>query len=310
MEKMNILLTGGSGMVGSNLLNNKAIKTFQVHAPNSKELNLTNFEAVCDYVEEINPKIIIHAAGKVGGIQANIKEPVRYFIDNLEMGRNIVLAARKFKIKKLINIGSCCLYPRNQNAPISESLILKGELEPTNEGFALAKIATARLCDYIRREDPSCQYKTIIPCGLYGEFDKFDPTDSHLMPAIIQKVHQAKVNKLSKVEIWGDGQARRELMYAADLAEALLKAIQDFDKLPEYMNIGLGFDHTINEYYEAVAQVVGFEGEFIHDKSKPVGMNRKLLNIDQQLNWGWSAKHNLISGIEKTYRYYLKNYIK
>lgn len=308
MEKIKILLTGGSGMVGSNLLNNVGIKNFQIYAPTSKDLNLTDYESVCNYIEKINPNIIIHAAGKVGGIQANIKEPVAYFIDNLDMGRNIVLAARKFKIKKIINIGSCCLYPRNQIHPISESLILKGELEPTNEGFALAKIATARLCDYIRREDPSCQYKTIIPCGLYGDFDKFDPSDSHLIPAIIHKVHQAKVKKISRVEIWGDGQARRELMYAADLAEALLKAIHDFDILPDYMNIGLGFDHTINEYYEAVAKVVGFDGEFIHDTSKPVGVGRKLLNIDRQLNWGWSAMHTLSSGIEKTYKYYLQKY--
>jgi GDP-L-fucose synthase len=308
MNKYRILLTGGGGMVGRNVLEHSAIGDFDVIAPPSTELDMRDFGAVQAYLQKHQPDMVIHAAGKVGGIQANMREPVSFLMDNLDMGRNIVWAAHQAGIKRLINLGSSCMYPRNHNQPLREEMVLTGELEPTNEGYALAKVVTARLCDYIMREDPSCQYKTLIPCNIYGRYDKFDPAHSHLVPAIIYKVHQAKKNGHGSVEIWGDGTARREFMYAGDLSDAIVRAINNFDTLPSYMNVGLGDDYTINDYYHAAADVMGYAGSFTHDIGKPVGMARKLVSVERQQSWGWSAGHTLRQGLEKTYQYYLKEY--
>jgi GDP-L-fucose synthase len=269
-------------MVGRNLLEHPGIVEFEVLAPRSGELDLRNFSAVQGYMQKHQPDMVIHAAGKVGGIQANMREPVGFLLDNLDMGRNIIWAAHKAGVKRLINLGSSCMYPRNHSEPLREEMVLKGELEPTNEGYALAKVVTARLCEYIMREDASYQYKTLIPCNIYGRHDKFDPAHSHLVPAIIHKVHQAKQDGQASVEIWGDGTARREFMYGGDLADAIVHSIKNFDSLPACMNVGLGHDHTINEYYEAVASVMGYGGVFTHDLSKPVGMARKLVSIEKQ----------------------------
>jgi len=306
MSKSRILLTGGGGMVGRNLLEQPAIGEFDVLAPRSSELDLRDFDAVQSFLKVNQPDMIIHAAGKVGGIQANMREPVGFLMDNLDMGRNIVWAAHQAGIKRLINLGSSCMYPRNHDEPLREEMVLKGELEPTNEGYALAKVVTARLCDYIMREDAAFQYKTLIPCNIYGRYDKFDPAHSHLVPAIIHKVHQAKQSGQETVEIWGNGTARREFMYAGDLSDAIMRAVNTFDTLPNYMNVGLGHDHTINDYYQAAADVMGYTGGFVHDVSKPVGMARKLVSVERQQAWGWSARHELRDGIEKTYNYYLK----
>ena len=295
-------------MVGRNVLEHPAISDFEVLAPCSSELDLLDFNAVQAYFRKHQPDMVVHAAGKVGGIQANMREPVSFLMHNLDMGRNIVWAAHQAGIKRLINLGSSCMYPRNHSEPLREDMVLKGELEPTNESYALAKVVTARLCDYITREDASSQYKTLIPCNLYGRYDKFDPVHSHLLPAIIHKVHQAKQSGQQTVEIWGDGTARREFMYAGDLADAIARAINNFDALPIYMNVGLGHDHTINEYYQVAAEVMGYTGGFTHDLSKPVGMARKLVNVERQQAWGWSAQSDLHTGIEKTYDFYLKEF--
>lgn len=310
MSKTRILLTGGGGMVGRNVLEHPAIGEFEVLAPRSGELNLLDFNAVQAYLYESQPDIVIHAAGKVGGIQANMREPVGFLMNNLDMGRNIVWAARQAGVRRLINLGSSCMYPRNYSEPLREEFVLKGELEPTNEGYALAKVVTARLCEYIAREDSSYEYKTLIPCNLYGRYDKFDPAHSHLIPAIIHKVYQAKKSGLQAVEIWGDGTARREFMYAGDLADAVVRAISSFNTLPSVMNVGLGYDSTINEYYQAAADVMGYTGSFVHDLSKPVGMARKLVNVERMKAWGWVAKSDLRTGIEKTYDFYLKEYLQ
>ncbi|MDD4911802.1 MAG: GDP-L-fucose synthase [Sideroxydans sp.] len=310
MRKTKILLTGGGGMVGQNLLEHPAIREFDVLAPRSSELELRDFNSVQAYMHMHQPDMVIHAAGKVGGIQANMREPVGFLMENLDMGRNIVWASRQAGVKRLINLGSSCMYPRNHNEPLVEELVLKGELEPTNEGYALAKVVTSRLCEYITREDASFQYKTLIPCNLYGRHDKFDPKHSHLVPAIIHKVHQARCSGQSSVEIWGDGTARREFMYAGDLADAMVRCVKEFDSLPALMNIGLGYDYTINEYYQAAADVMGYTGTFAHDLSKPVGMARKLVSVERQKTWGWSAQSDLRAGIEKTYEFYLKEFLQ
>ncbi len=294
-------------MVGRNVLDHPQINKFDVLAPSRNTLNLLDFNAVQTYLHQKKPDMVIHCAGKVGGIQANIREPVGFLLDNLDMGRNMVWASHFNGIKRFINLGSSCMYPRNHDKPLREEQVLKGELEPTNEGYALAKVVTARLCEYIMREDPSFQYKTLIPCNLYGRYDKFDSDHSHLIPAIIHKIYQAKQIGKQTVEIWGDGSARREFMYAGDLADAIVYAIKNFGHVPDCMNIGLGYDYTINEYYQAAADVMNYTGTFVHDISKPTGMSRKLVSIERQQIWGWSAHHELRDGIEKTYNYYLKD---
>jgi GDP-L-fucose synthase len=309
MVKKRILLTGGGGMVGLNVLEHPTIGEFEMLAPPSSELDLLDFDAVKVYLRTHQPDMVIHAAGKVGGIQANMREPISFLVENLEMGKNIVLASHRAGVKRLLNLGSSCMYPRNHSKPLTEDMVLKGELEPTNEGYAIAKVAIARLCDYVSLEDSTRHYKTVIPCNLYGRHDKFDSKHSHLLPAIIHKVHQAKINNEPAVEIWGDGNARREFMYAGDLADSIVSAIKNFETIPSYMNIGLGHDYTINEYYEIAANVMGYQGRFAHNLTKPIGMARKLVNIDRQLAWGWQSKTNLSVGIQATYKFYLEEYL-
>lgn len=307
---MRVLLTGANGMVGRNLLDHPDIRGFEILSPSRLEVNLLDYNAAESYLRRKGPDIIIHAAGKVGGIQANIREPVRFLLENLDMGRNLVWAAMWCGVKKLINLGSSCVYPRNAPNPLKEEYILTGELEPTNEGYALAKITVACLCDYIVREFPEYQYKTLIPCNLYGRWDKFDPLNSHMVSAVIRKIHEAKMAGVDNVKIWGDGTARREFMYTGDMADCLTHAIKNFDSLPDVMNVGLGYDYTINEYYHAVAEVIGFKGEFVHDLSKPEGMRQKLVDVSRLKSFGWLANTRLEEGIEKTYKFYLERGIK
>ena len=301
-----LLITGGSGMVGQNILNHPFAKSWEIFAPSSNELNLTNTLECEKYISKKMPNLIIHSAGKVGGIKANIAEPVEFLDKNMMIGRNVIMGARLAGVKNLINLASTCIYPRLAENPLNEELILKGELEPTNEGYAIAKIFSTRLCEYIRREDPTYQYKTLIPCNLYGLYDKFDPNKSHLVPAIIHKIHQAKISNKPSVEIWGNGNARREFMYSADLADAVFNAARNMEILPNKINIGIGNDYTINEYYETIAEVLGWNGIFTHDLSKPVGMMRKLCDTSLQSNWGWKPKTSLKIGLMKTYQYYLE----
>lgn len=306
---MRILLTGATGMVGRNLLEHTDAGLYHWLTPTSRELNLLDYAGVQHYLQQHMPDMIIHCAGHVGGIQANIREPVRFLLDNLDMGRNLVVGAQKVGIKQLINLGSSCMYPRNAPNPLREDMILQGELEPTNEGYALAKITVQRLCAYIQREDPAYQYKTLVPCNLYGRWDKFDPVHSHMIPAVIRKIHTALTNEADTVEIWGDGNAKREFMYAGDMADAIMHALAHFDTLPELMNIGLGHDYSINEYYHAVAEVVGFTGRFIHDLSKPVGMKQKLVDTSRQTGWGWQPKTSLHDGIVAAYQFFKQEYL-
>lgn len=301
---MKILLTGSTGMVGRNILEHKNISNFDLLIPSSKELDLLNYEGVDKYIKENNPTFIIHTAGKVGGIQANIAHPVGFLMENLDMGRNIIMASKNNDVKNLINLSSSCMYPRNAVNPLSEDLILKGELEPTNEGYALAKIMSTRLCEYISKEDDSFKYKTIIPCNLYGRHDKFESKHSHMIPAVVKKIHDAKRKNLSTIDIWGDGTARREFMYAGDLADFIIYAIQNFSKMPQNINVGLGHDYTINEYYKIIANVIGYKGEFIHDLTKPTGMKQKLIDDTKLLEFGWKYKTTLQEGIENIYNFY------
>ncbi len=286
---MKILITGASGMVGSNLV--ECHSPQNLLTPSREELNLLDYQMVEEYLLTHKPDMVIHCAGIVGGISANMRDPVKFYLDNLDMGRNIVGAAHTTGIEKLINIGSSCMYPKS-DSPLTEDMILKGELEKTNEGYALAKIFTLKLCEYYG-------YKTIIPCNLYGRYDKFGSENSHMVAAIIVKIVRGNV------DIWGDGTARRESMYAGDFAGILWRLVRGYDELPLIMNIGTGYDYSVNEYYNIIADVIGFKGEFRYDTYKPVGVRRKLLDISLQKRMSLMPDHNLQEGVKKTYEYYL-----
>lgn len=305
---MKVFLTGGRGMVGRAVQDHAAAAGHEIIAPTSAEMDLTNRAAVMDAVAEARPDMVIHAAGRVGGIQANMAHKAGFLTDNMDMGLNIVLAAQKASVPQLINLGSSCMYPHDAPNPLREESLGKGELEPTNEGYGLAKLAVARLCAFVSEENPGLSYKTLMPCNLYGLYDKFDPARSHLVPAIIRKIHEAKASGSDSVEIWGDGTARREFMFAGDLADAIWAGAAQFDALPGFMNVGLGQDHSINDYYTEAAQVIGWEGAFTHDLSKPTGMKQKLVAIDRQTAFGWTPQVSLKDGLARTYAHFKEHH--
>ena len=302
-----LFLTGGQGMVGRNLRDHPGLSRWEVLAPARAELELSDARALQDWLARHRPDAVVHAAGLVGGIQANMAEPVRYLAENARIGLNVIEACRAARVPVLINLSSSCVYPRDLGDGLTEDRILTGALEPTNEGYALAKIMAMRLIEYATREDPELAWRTLIPCNLYGPHDKFDPRHSHLVPAIIHKLHQAKQAGADTVEIWGDGEARHEFMYAPDLAGAILRALDDPNALPLVMNVGPGRDHSINDYYRIAAEVIGWQGRFIHDLDRPVGMRRKLLDVTRQTAWGWAPQTPLRDGIAATYAHYRKD---
>ncbi len=303
---MKILLAGASGMVGKNIVDLKP-NNVSLFTPDLDELNLLSYSDTLDYIKKNKPDLIIHAAGIVGGIQANINYPVKFLRENVLLGHNLIWAAFESGVNCFLNLGSSCMYPKNAENPLQEDLILKGELEPTNEGYAIAKVFAQRFCEYINRENNAFLYKTIIPCNLYGKYDKFGSEWGHLIPAVISKIHNAKIQNQNIVEIWGDGEARREFMYTEDLADLIWTTIKQFEKLPDLLNVGLGYDFTINEYYQTISKVIGYTGSFKHDLSKPVGMKQKLVDTTKLKNFGWSPKYGLEEGIQKTYNYFLSN---
>ena len=304
---MKILLTGGSGMVGQNIIERFASSKYTILAPSSAELDLQNYNAVYDYIKINQPNFVIHAAGLVGGIHANMANPVAFLVKNTDIGRNIIMASKENNIKNFLNLASSCMYPRNAVNPLQEELILQGELEPTNEGYAIAKIFATRLCEYINKEDASFIYKTAIPCNLYGKHDKFSDQQSHMVPSVIKKIIHAVKNNESEVLIWGDGLSRREFMYAEDLADFIFYAVSNFAAMPQNLNVGLGFDYTINQYYEAAAEVLNYNGTFVHDLTKPTGMKQKLIDDTKLRAFGWQHHTDLKTGIQKTVDFYLKN---
>lgn len=304
---MKIFLTGGGGMVGRSFRLHPAARDHEIVAPSSGELDLRDRGAVQAAFQAIRPDAVVHAAGRVGGIHANLSQPVGFLVDNIDMGFNVLLAARAARVPMLINIGSGSMFPAAAPNPLEEDSILHGPLDADREGYCLSKIAVERLCNYISREDESLAYKSVIPCNLYGPFDKFDPRISHFMPAIIRKIHDAKQSGRGTVEIWGDGQARRELLFGMDLADLLWEGLLNYGRLPTLMNVGVGKDYSINEYYRIVADVVGWKGEFTHDLTKAVGVHQRLVSTRRQDAFGWKPKTSLEEGIRKTYAYFLEH---
>lgn len=301
---MRVFVTGARGLVGRTLGDGLRDAGHEVIAPPRSELDLLDRHSLETALRAAKPDLVIHAAGKVGGIQANIDAPVEFLYENMLLGMNVIGVSSDVGIPRLINLGSSCMYPREAPNPLVEETILTGRLEPTNEGYAIAKIAAAKLAEYINRER-SLQYTTLIPCNLYGPYDKFRQ-GAHMIPAAIAKVHDALQSGSDSVEIWGDGTARREFMYAGDLADFIAHLIEHPDRTPDLVNVGVGSDHSVNEYYEIVADVLGYRGGFSHDLSKPSGMAQKLVDTQRLRATGWRPGTSLADGIAKTYDYFLK----
>ena len=305
--KPKILLTGGTGMVGKNFLENNNSKLFDITAPTRKELDLTDFEKINKFLYLKKPDFIIHAAEKVGGIQANIRDPLLFLTENLDMGKNLILAAKNQCIKKLINLSSSCVYPKNVKVKLKEESILTAPLEPTNECYALAKILVQKLCQYINKSSSKYNYKTIVPCNLFGRYDDFSLSSGHLLPNIIHKIHNAKLNKINNVKVWGDGSARREFMYVKDFVDFLYYSINNFDEMPEVINVGVGKDYSVLDYYKIVAKNLGWRGSFEFDMSKPVGQKQKLVSIEKLKKFGWKNKTSIENATIETIKFYLES---
>jgi len=306
---MKVLLTGSGGMLGMAILRvaREAAPDMEFVTSRSADCDLTDQLAVKKIFDAHGFDAVIHCAAKVGGIQANVDNPVEFMAENLAMNNNVILSALLQNVPKFLFLGSSCMYPKDYKNPLKEEYLLAAPLEPTNEGYALAKIVGAKLCEYIATSK-NLAYRTLIPCNLYGPDDDFSPEKSHLIPAIIRKLHEAKENGSKEVEIWGDGTAAREFMYVDDLASFIVSSLKKLEDLPLYLNIGIGDDHTVNDYYSVAAQVIGYEGEFIHDLSRPTGMMRKLVDISLAQKHGWKARTSLKDGLRKTVDYYVENY--
>lgn len=294
-------------MVGNSV--RRALASTDVHllAPSRGELDLRDASAVERYLAAERPDTVVHVAGKVGGILANVSDQVGFLVENGDMGRNLILAAAHVGVPRFLNVSSSCVYPREAENPLREDQLFTGPLEPTNEGYALGKLLTLRLGELVARERKGFAFRSLIPCNLYGPGDRFDPDRSHMLPAAIRKLHRAVVGGESEVTIWGDGTARREFMFVEDLAECIRGSLARFEALPERMNVGTGRDYTVTEYYQVAAEVVGFEGRFTYDPSKPSGMRRKVVDVSRLAAWGWSAGTSLRAGIAATYDYFRRS---
>lgn len=303
-----IFIAGRGGLVGSAIE-----KRFRAEGYNdivglgSKELDLRNQALVFDYFEREKPSYVILAAAKVGGIMANIKAPAEFLYDNLAIQNNIIEASHKNGVKKLLFLASSCIYPRESPQPMKEEYLLAGKPEPTNEGYALAKIIGLKLCEMYNRQYGT-DYISVMPCNIYGIGDNFDPENSHVVAALIRKFHEAKLSGVEKVEVWGTGNARRELMFVDDLADACFYLFNNYSG-SEFFNVGTGTDHSIKELIKIISDVVGYEGKIEFDTSKPDGMPQKLMDISKLKDKGWVAKTSLREGIEKTYKYYQEEVI-
>jgi GDP-L-fucose synthase len=251
------------------------------------------------------PEIVILAAAKVGGIMANIQSPADFLYDNLMIQCNVIHCAYKFGAKKLVFLGSSCIYPRKCPQPMKEEFLLDGKPEPTNEGYAIAKIAGLKLCEMYDRQYGT-DFISIMPCNLYGPGDNFDPERSHVVAAMIRKFHEAKVKNLPSVTIWGTGKARRELLFADDMADACVFLMESYSG-SDFFNVGTGHDVSIAELSEIIKKITGYGGSIKFDTAKPDGMPQKLLDVSRLSDAGWKYRTSLESGIEKTYQWFLKS---
>lgn len=301
-----IYVAGHRGLVGSAIVRNLEERGYtNIICRTHKELDLTRQADVEKFFAEEKPEYVFLAAAKVGGIQANNTRPAEFIYENLMIESNIIHSAYKYGVKKLLFLGSSCIYPKFANQPIKEEYLLTGELELTNEAYAIAKITGIELCKFYRRQYGR-DFISAMPTNLYGINDNFDLETSHVLPALIRKFHEAKINNQEEVVMWGTGKPLREFMYVDDLADALVHLMVNYsDEI--HVNMGTGKDLSIGELAQIVKEVVGYEGKIVNDLSKPDGTPRKLLDVSRLEATGWKYKTELREGIEKVYKWYLEN---
>jgi len=308
-KKSKIYVAGHSGMVGSAIVRRLMRDGFEnLILRTHQELDLIDQKNVFDYFKNNKPEYVIISAGKVGGIQANNKFRAEFLYENLMIQTNLIHSAYLNGVKKLLFLGSSCIYPRNCTQPIKEGYLLTGELEQTNEPYALAKIAGIKMCENYYRQY-GCNFVSAMPTNLYGPGDNFDLNNSHVIPALLRKFHEAKINNFPSVEVWGTGTPKREFLYVDDLADAcilLLKKLEASELEKNgitHINVGSGIDQTIQELADTIRDVVGFEGQVNFDKTKPNGTPEKLLDITVLSKMGWKPSKSLKDGLEKTYNW-------
>jgi GDP-L-fucose synthase len=299
-----VFVAGHKGMVGSAIVRELVKKGFgNIITRKSSELDLRNQSAVNEFFATEKPDHVFLAAAKVGGIMANNTYRADFIYDNLMIEANIIHAAAQNNVKKLLFLGSSCIYPKLAPQPLKEEYLLSGKLEPTNEPYAIAKIAGIKLCEAYRSQY-QCNFISVMPTNLYGIGDNYDLNNSHVLPAMIRKMHEAKINNASEVTIWGSGTPRREFLYADDLADACLFLMNTYDG-EELVNIGTGEDLSIAELADTVRKIVGFSGQLVYDRSKPDGTPRKLMDVSKLHALGWKHKTRLEEGISLAYKDFL-----
>lgn len=301
-----IYIAGHKGMVGSAIWRNLTEKGYNnLVGASSKELDLREQQAVRDYFLKIKPDVIIDAAAKVGGILANNDFPYNFLMENMQIQNNLIHEAHLLGVEKFIFLGSSCVYPKFAPQPLKEEYLLKSSLEPTNEWYAIAKITGLKACEAIRKQFNK-DYVSLMPTNLYGTHDNFDLKSSHVLPAMIRKFHDAKLNDNANVILWGTGTPKREFLFVDDMAEAVVFALEN--QLPEYLyNVGIGEDISIKELATTIQKIVGHSGEIIWDETKPDGTPRKLMDVSKMHEIGWKHNVNLEAGIQKTYNWFLEN---
>ena len=303
---MRLMLTGGAGMLGHAVASawQAARPADEISILTRADVDLRDRVAVREVVDGLRPDAIVHVAAKVGGIGAKIAEPVPFLLDNLLMDSSVISAAIETRVPELLYIGSAAVYPEQFVTPFVESDMLTGRLEKANEGYAIAKVAGAKLCEYASSQY-GLAYRTALPSNLYGPHDHFDLESAHLISATIAKVHAAKRNGAATIPVWGDGSARREFTFSGDLAAWLVSQIGSLATWPSVLNLGCGTDHSVAEYYEVAKDVVGFDGDLDFDTSKPSGVPRRLLDSTAARDLGWTAPTPIRVGMEATYNDFL-----
>jgi GDP-L-fucose synthase len=301
-----IFIAGHRGLVGSALCRRLTAEGFDnLVARTRGELDLRRDDAVRAFFNLERPDVVVFAAAKVGGIKANTDAPVEFLLDNLDIQNNVIRAAHTYGVKKLLFLGSSCIYPKFAPQPIPESALLTGPLEPTNEAYAIAKIAGIKLCQSYRREY-GADFISAMPTNLYGPNDNFDLDSSHVMPALIRKAHEAKIADAKEMIVWGSGDPRREFLHVDDLAAACVYLLQNYDDA-DIINVGSGEDISIRELAELICEVVGFQGRIAWDRSKPDGTPRKLLDVSKIRGLGWQPTISLREGLTRTYEWFVAN---
>ncbi|MFD1294238.1 GDP-L-fucose synthase family protein [Lutibacter holmesii] len=305
-KESKIFIAGHRGMVGSAIWRSLSEKGYtNLIGRTSAELDLRKQKAVSDFLEYEKIEVVIDAAARVGGILANNTYPYQFIMENMLIQNNLINGAFELGIKKFIFLGSSCIYPRLASQPLKEASLLTGELEPTNEWYAVAKISGVKACEAIRKQY-GLDYVSLMPTNLYGTHDNFDLETSHVLPAMLRKFHEGKINGHTPVKLWGSGTPMREFLFVNDMAESVVFALEN--TLPDHLyNIGTGVDLSIKELAETIQRTVGHKGEIIWDSSKPDGTPRKLMDVSKMHDLGWKHQVDLEEGVSKTYQWFLKN---